>query len=634
MSIIGSTLSAVEDEQDTHGINGRILRVNLTTGQMEVEQPDEAFYRAYFGGRGILLHYLLSETPAGVDPLGPENLLVFAAGVLTGTVLPGTGRHGVGAKSPLTGALASGEAGGWWGGELKRAGFDAIVLRGRAEVPVYLWIKDGEVEIRDADHLWGRPTGDVEDEIRQELGDERVRVAQIGPGGENLVRYACVVHDANRAAGRSGLGAVMGSKNLKAIAVRGGKRIGLADRSAMSDTLEWITSNYKEKMAWAVAMGTPGEVKALHDIGSLPVKNFSEPSFEGIEQVDGENFFDLMLEGRDTCLGCPVRCKPVFQYENGYEVDSKYGGPEYETIGALGPLCLVDDPVAVAKANELCEANGLDTISTGGTIAFVMECVEKGLLTASEEDGFLPRFGDADSVVESVRRIAQREGIGDRMAEGSARMAESLGPEAEELVVTTRGQELPMHDPRLKNAFGLGYAVSPTGADHMHNMDDTFVNNPESPNCARLRSLGFETPLPLFGLPKKKVEAFAYETAFMHFMDSAVLCDFYPYEYHHLVEAIKGVVGWDMSKEEIVQVGMRVVTMARLFLVREGFTAEDDQLPQRIYQPHETGPVEGQALSPEELEQAAKTYYQVMGWDNNGVPTEAALEKLGLEWAR
>ena len=264
---------------------GQILKVNLSSGEMRVDQPGEDFYRRYLGGRGVILYYLLNETLPGIDAFSAENLLIFAPGILTGTVLPGSGRHAVGAKSPLTGALASGEAGGFWGAELKRAGYDAIVISGKAETPVYLWIHDGKAEIRDGSHLWGKLTADAQDIIRAELGDKNIRTALIGPGGENLVRFASVMHDVNRAAGRSGLGAVMGSKNLKAIAVRGSMNVGLANKAALEETLKWILSGYKTMMGWAVKYGTPGSVRYNHDSGGTAVNNYRDSALEGIEPV-------------------------------------------------------------------------------------------------------------------------------------------------------------------------------------------------------------------------------------------------------------------------------------------------------------------------------------------------------------
>jgi aldehyde:ferredoxin oxidoreductase len=615
-----------------NSINGRILRVDLSSGKLWIEQPGEQFYRKYIGGRGVILYYLLKELTPKIDPFSSENLLIFASGVLTGTI-PGGGRHAVGCKSPLTGALASGEAGGWWGVELKRAGFDAIVIQGKALQPVYLWIKDGTVEIRDAAHLWGKPTADTEEAIRNELGDEKIRVAQIGPGGENLVRFACIVHDRSRAAGRSGAGAVMGSKNLKAIALRGSSALGVADRQVIAPVVRWINSNYKTLMEWAVVGGTPGDVKHQHDLGSLPINNFRDDHFENVEKLDAESYFPLILKGRDTCYGCPVRCKTVLERTDpdGRNIDPRYGGPEYETIGALGSMCMVDDPIAVAMAAQLCEANSLDTISTGATISFTMECVEKGIIKSGQGYDFLPSFGDGNSLVRSVELIASRQGIGSLMAEGSQRMANKLGDTTDGMVNTVRGQEIPMHDPRLKNTFGLGYALSPTGADHMHNMDDTFANDGGSDVSARLEELGFSVPMPLFGLSEEKVHAYVYEIAFKNFMDSAVICQFFPYEYHHMVDAVRGASGWDYSREELIDSGLRIANMARLFLMREGFTAQDDNLPQRMFQAHKTGPTSGKALTPEEFKSALHCYYKLMDWTEKGEPKLSVIKKMGIE---
>ena len=417
MSLIGQTLTTEYQAAARRGmraINGKILQVDLATGRLRVDEHDAAFYRTCVGGRGVVLHYLLSEMPASADPLGPDNLLVFAPGILTGTVMPGSGRHGVGAKSPLTGALASGEAGGWWGSELKRAGFDGIVIRGRAEQPVYLWVHDGQVEIRAAGDLWGKLTVDTADAIRAELGDAKIQVATIGPAGERLVRFAAIMHTPNRAAGRSGLGAVMGSKNLKAVAVRGSQPLGLADKNLMNTVVKWLSRSYRTSMGWAVSGGTPGSVKFNHDMGSGAIRNYTEPALAGVEQIDGGRLFELMLQERDTCNACPVRCKVVLDYDKDprYRIEGRFGGPEYESIGGLGTLCAVTDPVAVAKANELCAAYGLDTISTGGTIAFAMECAERGLLALPPDDDFLPRFGDGDTLVESVERIARASRAG------------------------------------------------------------------------------------------------------------------------------------------------------------------------------------------------------------------------------
>lgn len=609
--------------------NGKILRVNLNNRQIWIEEPGEAFYRKLIGGRGFILHYLLTELPPQTDALDSRNLLIFAPGVLTGTVLPGTGRHAVGAKSPLTGALASGEAGGWLGTELKRAGYDAIIIQGRSETPVYLWIKDGLVEIKDARHLWGRTVGDTHQIIANELGETKIRSAIIGPAGENLVRFAAVIHDNNRAAGRSGLGAVMGSKNLKAIIVRGSHKVGLANKTLMQLVQRWINSNYKTMMGWAITYGTSGSVKFNHDAGGTAIRNYLDGVLEGVGNLDARSFFDYLLKDRDTCNQCPVRCKLVVEYhDKDVDIDPRYGGPEYETIGAMGPLCAINDAVAIAKAHELCSAYGLDTISTGATIAFAMECAEKGLLAGYD---FLPQFGNPDSLIESIHRIARRQGIGSEMAEGSARMAQKLGEKAQRMLAVARNQELPLHDPRYKNLCGMGYALSATGADHQHNLIDNFANFPGSEVCLRLEEMGVQTPLPLWGINEHKIEGFVYETAFKNFLDSAVICHFYPYQFKHMADALGGACGWNVTPTEIFEIGARILNMGRLFLIREGFTDKDDSLSERAFYKLSDGPIAGKGLTPEELRYWIQKYYARMGWSDKGIPLPDTLESLQID---
>lgn len=610
---------------------GVILHVDLTSGRCWIETPDDTFYRRLIGGRNLILHYLLTETPPGIDPLGPQNRLIFANGVLSGTALPGTGRHAIGAKSPLTGALASSEAGGWFGSELKRAGFDAIVIQGRAAAPVYLWLHDGTVELRPADHLWGLTTADTQDALRAELGDEKVRVACIGPAGENLVRYASVMHDVSRAAGRSGLGAVMGSKNLKAIAVRGSTPVGVHNKALMQTVQRWIGAHYKTDMAWAIQYGTAGSAMENVLLGTTAIRNYTRGLLSGAEQLDPAKLFPLLVVNRDTCNKCPVRCKLVIGYEDDQtSIDTRYGGLEYESIGSLGPLCDISDPVVIAKANELCNAYGLDSISTGGTIAFVMEAAEHNALPGEWQQS-APRFGDGESLLRAIRQIAYREGWGDWMAEGSQRLAARLGEETTEWLATGRGQELPMHDPRLKQTLALGYALSPTGADHMHNFNDTFATSEEGDICQRLKEVGVPVPIPLWGISEHKIEAYYYETAFKNFYDCAVICHFYPYLYQHMVDALSAAGGWDVTLDEINRIGLRAITLGRLYLLREGFTAEDDTLSARAFYRLAEGPIAGKALTPDELRHWRTVYYRRMGWDENGVPSASALSALDLE---
>jgi aldehyde:ferredoxin oxidoreductase len=621
------------------GTHGKILHVDLASGEIHIEQPGDDFYRLLVGGRAVVAYLLLRDLPPQTDPLSPDNLLIFAPGIVQGTNFPGAGRHGVGGKSPLTGALGSSEVGGWWGHELKRAGFDALVVRGRAAAPVYLWIKDGEVEIRPAEHLWGLTTGPTEEAIRTELGDERVRVAQIGPGGENKVRYAAVIHDVNRAAGRNGLGALMGSKNLKAVAVRGTLEVPVADRARVTAVSRWLRENYKDLMGWAAAgigRATQDGVMGLSYLGGLPTRNFGEPTFPHPELLSGERNYLMFLKGRDTCQGCPVSCKQVFENEEDdpyRRLDPVYGGAEYEAMAAFGPCCGVEDNLAVLKANELANAYGLDAISTGMVIAFVMECFENGVLTSADTGGLAYRWGDGDLLVRSVEMIAKREGFGDVMAEGVARMSARLGPATEPFNVTVKGQELPMHEPRLKAAMGVGYAVAPVGADHMMNMHDTdFVR--EGGALRRVNAALEEPVAPVSShvLNEEKMQIFYHHVNWMHFQDCALNCHFYCYDFDHMAEALSGVSGVEYGIHDILTVGARAQTLARLFNLREGFSAEDDRLPKRVMTAFESGPLEGIEISEESLAWAKRRYYEMMGWDaESGTPTKKCLYELGLE---
>ncbi len=347
------------------GYNGKILRVNLSQGEISVQQPGENFYRRYLGGRGFVSYYLLTELEPGGEPLSPENKLIFAAGVVTGAPVGGCGRNSVGAKSPLTGAYGDAEVGGYFGAELKRAGYDAIVFEGKSPRPVYLWIEGEKAELRDAGHLWGKPTAEAQELIWQELGDREIRTAQIGPAGEKLVRYACVTNDITHAAGRTGMGAVMGSKNLKAVAVRGRKAVELANPEAVKALAKWLSDTVVSDNKAMYDHGTPYLVVPLNKRGGLPTRNFQQGAFEGADNLSGRLLTDTMLVARRSCWACPVHCKREVQLEGPYSVSPTYGGPEYETIASVGSNCGVDDLKAVAKANEICNANGLDTISAG-----------------------------------------------------------------------------------------------------------------------------------------------------------------------------------------------------------------------------------------------------------------------------
>lgn len=613
------------------GCTGKILKVNLTEGTTSVESPGEQFYRLYYGGRSLIAYYLLREMKAGADPLGPQNVLVFAAGPITGGPFAGSGRSSVGARSPLTGAYGDGEAGGYWGVELKRAGFDAVVFSGRAEKPVYLWVHDGATEIRDASELWGLKTAEVEEAIKAQVGEKQARVAQCGPGGERLVRYACVAHDLTHFAGRGGMGAVMGSKNLRAVAVRGSQPVPMADPDAVRELGRWFVQRVQELSGGMQDTGTPGVLLGLNVAGGLPTRNFRQGHFEGADKISGPTLRDTLLIERETCYACPIRCKRVVKTGAPYHVDPVYGGPEYESLASLGSLCGVDDLEAVCKANELCGAFGLDTISAGVAIAFAMECYEEGILTPAHTGGLELSFGNGEAVVEMVRRIAHREGLGDLLAEGVKRASERLGAGARRLAMHIKGQEIPMHEPRLKHGLGLGYAVSPTGADHCHNLHDTVYAKPGK-SLQDLAALGILEPLAAQDLSLDKVRLYTYITNWRTFANCSVHCLFIPWDFEQTAQLVRGMTGWNATVFELMKVGERAVNLTRCFNLREGFNIHDDYLPDRFYQAFESGPLQGVAVSRAALEQARLAFYRMSGWTDDGVPTREKLHELGLGW--
>jgi len=623
------------------GYNGKILRVDLSKGEIKVEEPDEHFYRTYGGGSSLGAYYLLKEMSPGVDPFSPDNIIVFAGSVVSGAPVPGFARSGIVFKSPLTGAIADTQAAGYFGPELKFAGFDAIIVKGKSEKPVYLWIQDGEVEIKDASHIWGKTTGEAQDTIRTELGDERIIVAGIGQAGENLVRYACVLNNLKHAWGRLGAGAVMGSKNLKAIAVRGHRKLEMKDRETVLSIARHFSSNFMKESPdnrGLHDLGTAQYVMGQNEDGQLPTRNFQTGYFEKAENISGERMRDTVLTKREGCYACSVRCKRVVKADSSYKVDPAYGGPEYETIGMLGSDCGVDDLVAVCKANELCNKYGLDTISTGASIAFAMEAYEKGIITKEDTGGIDLRFGNADAMVKMVEVIAKREGIGDILAEGVKRAAEKLGKGAEKFALHVKGEEVPAHDPRVKGHLALMYALSPMGADHVQaEHDGAFTPGADSFFADRVEPLGILEPLELSSIDHKKVRRFFYFQNVFGMVDTLTLClfAFAPCRYFtfkELVDLVRAITGWEMSLWELIKLGERKVAMFRAFNLREGFTKEDDWLPERMFEGILTGPRKGQKLDKDKLRQAIDLYYEMVGWNEDGVPTKGRLAELDLFW--
>ncbi len=618
------------------GLANKILRVDLSNRRVWTEEQNDVFYRRYLGGAGILGYYLLKELKPGVDALSPGNVLVFAPGPVTGTVMPGGSRLCVGAKSPLSGGIAKCEAGGFFGYELKRAGFDALVVQGKAEHPVYLWINNGQVEIRDASHLWGQTVLQTQDAIEAELGAKRVRTATIGPAGEKLAAISCVMTDLRSAAGRGGLGAVMGSKNLKCVAVKGKTAPRAAEPEKYRDLARWMNTNY---MNFPVAarfhtLGTGADMVGGNAIGNLPALNWSGGQFDDVAKIDAAALRDSYRVAMEACPGCQIRCKKLVELENAsYKVDRRNGGPEYETLAAFGSLLGINDLAAICRANELCSLNSLDTISLGSTIAFAMECFEKGILTRADTDGIELRFGDADAMLKLIELIVQRQGIGDILADGSRKAAQRIGRGAAELSMQVKGVEFGMHDPRLKQGLGLLYAVAAQGADHMTGMHDTLFAQ-EGRGMEVARGLDSLDPLPTDDLSTAKVDRAKNQHLLRNFSDSMVTCHFVPWTLRQQVEMLRTLTGWDYTDFEAIRQGERVATMGRVFNLREGLTAADDQLPQRFFSPTPRGALKGTAIDPESMARAKRTFYILMGWDPiTGVPTQEKLEELGIAWA-
>ena len=627
----------------SYGFCDRILKVDLTAGTLEVESPGEKFFRKYLGGSALALHYLLNEMPAGVDPLGPDNVLVLSVGVITGTPISGNSRVMANAKSPLTGAIGDAQAGGFWPAELKFAGFDAIVVKGKSPKPVYLYLHDGEAELRDASRLWGKDTGDTEDTLKEDLDEPKLQVLQIGPAGENLVKYACIINGKNRANGRTGMGAVMGSKNLKAVAVRGTGKPKIADRAAFNaivkEGVEWrkqdVGTQNMEKF------GTGGVLGYQEQTGGLPTRNWSSGVFEEWDNITGETMAETILKESDTCYACIVRCKRVVEVTEGkWTVDPQYGGPEYETLATMGSYCGVGDLVAVSKANELCNRYGLDTITTGATIAFAMDCYEHGLLTTEDTGGIELKFGNGDAVVEMTEMIARRQGLGDLLAEGSDHAAEEIGKDAIKYSVCCKGSPFPAHMPQYKRSLGLIYAVNPYGADHQTSEHDhAYAPDASEEQHRRSSALGLISPRPAQALDTEKVRFAYYTQVLYNVLNSAGTCQFVfggtwqLYGPNVLPRTVEAITGWHTSLWEMMKIGERSLNLMRVFNAREGIAKNRDTLPDKVFVPLTGGPTDGVALSEAEFENARALYYGKAGWDENGVPTRAKLAELDLEWA-
>jgi len=614
------------------GYSGEILRVDLSGGKVSVERPDDLFYRRYLGGWGFVAYYLLKELKPGIDPLGPENKLIFAPGVFTGVQLSGSGRSAVGAKSPITGGFGEADVGGYFGAELARAGWDAIIVEGKAERPVYISIVDDKVEIRDASRVWGKDTVETQSILKEELGDNRTRFALIGPAGEKQVVFSCVIHDDNHSAGRTGMGAVMGSKRLKAVAARASHGKEVHDQGKLSEVRQWLLGEGKVKYQSLQDHGTDDDLIGLSQDGGLPTRNFQLGDFEHAERITGATMTRTILKERGTCCECVVRCKRAVEVKEGpFRADPAYGGPEYETCSALGSNCGIGDLAAIAAGNQVCNGQGLDTIGAGMAVSFAMECFEKGIITEKDTGGLKLNFGNAQAMVRLLEMLASREGIGDLLAQGYKACVQRWGPEAEKCALHVKWQPFPMHEPRGKFALGLGYAISPTGADHVHNIHDTMFET--EAGLESVHPFGILDPLPARDLSLAKVRLMYYYTHFSLLKNMLGMCLFPPFGPNRVVDIIRAVTGWDTSLFELMKAAERGMAMARAFNAREGFTAKDDRLPDRLFQRFPSGPLKGVSLDRRQFRVALDTLYQMAGWDPViGAPTRAKYADLDLDW--
>jgi len=607
-----------------HGWTGKILRVDLSRGEIREEPLDPQVARNYIGGRGLGVYYLLKEVDPQCDPLGPENPLIMAVSPLTGTRAPTGARYMVMTKSPLTGAITCSNSGGYFPAEIKKAGLDMIVFEGRAREPVYLWVGDGRTEIRPASHLWGKNTHESDDGLLKET-HPKARVACIGPAGEKLVRFASINNDRDRVAGRSGVGAVMGSKNLKAVVIRGTGKVPIWDEQAFKGACR----KYREKFRQSIketppalrVIGTAATVASVQNHGVFPTRNFQQGTFEGWQGIHGETLTEKYLVRAKACFGCPIACGRVTRVaEAPFQGEGE--GPEYETIYALGSNCGVDNLAAVTKANYLCNELGLDTISMGATIACAMELSEKGYLPKKDVGRSL-RFGDGEAIVELARMTGLREGFGDTLAEGSLRMAEKYGHP--ELAMVSKGQEFAGYDPRGEQGMGLAYATSSIGASHMRG-DPAYIELLGVPML--IDPLSWEDKAQLV---KDWQEAFAV-------IDVAGLCVFFSVRNlmtptrdirpAGILELLNAATGARYDMEELIRAGERIVNAERVILTRAGFDRKDDSLPPRIVkEPLPDGPAKGSVCH---LDEMLTEYYELRGWTQDGVPTDEKLQELGL----
>ena len=605
-----------------HGYHGRILNVNLSSGRVDVETFDETFARQYLGGNGFAIRLLYERLAAGIDPLAPENMIVFAVGPTTDTTVPGATRCCAGTKSPLTGLFFDTTFGGMFAAAQKRSGFEAVAITGRAAEPVYLLVHEDGADIKPAADLWGRHTQETNHAIREREGGN-VEVCAIGPAGENRVRFACAVHTWDKSrdgvAGRGGLGAVMGAKHLKAVAVSGSRKTSVADPEAVKALLGETREPMKTGTAALKNYGTTILVNMVNKIGALGVRNLQTEWYDKADAISGETYKAAYFDRDTTCFKCPVACGKDFHVNDGEYAGTRWKMPEYETIFALGSMLDNAHKGSIVKANELCDQLGMDTISLGVTLAFAFECFEKGLLSR-EDTGRDLEFGDYHAILELIEDTAYRRGFGDRLAEGSARLAAQLGGEAGRFLYAVKALEMPAHSARVLKGMSLGYATSTRGGSH-HDTRPTLQYGTEHDNTTT----------------DGKPEFAVHNQHFTAVGDSLTQCRFVSERgfggmlNEHYPRMINAVTGWDLSLQDVERIGERIWNLERAFNVREGVGRGQDVLPHRVmHEPVPEGMHQGMHCPPEELGGMLDAYYALRGWTRDGVPTPERLRSLEL----
>ena len=606
----------------------KLLRVNLSNSKITVEDIAEEDLKNFIGGAGLAAKMIYNELPGKIDPYDRKNLLIFATGPFQGPSIPGGAKFSIVSISPLTGTFADSAAGASWGPNLKDAGYDFLVIEGKSPNPVYLQVVDDQVLIKDAADLWGMDTYETVDAVHNLTQDKKLSVASIGPAGENKVAIACIAIDKHSFAGRCGLGAVMGSKNLKAVAVKGSKKVEMFDAeksSAATKTARNTILNSLKKSQWSVR-GTTASPAGCESLGDLPIKYWQGDVWKkGARRLSHPNYTEVLKAKPLACKYCPVGCHRAISCSEPEELTVEGAGPEYETLAMMGSNLLIDDPKVVAKANDMANKLGMDTISMGAMVGFAMECFEKGWVSTSDTGGLEITWGNSAALITLVEQIANKEGFGALFADGTLKAAERINPEAPEIVAHCKGLDFPGHDPRSCISLAPTYATGTRGACHYRGPSEDV-------------EMGLL--IPEIGIDEETVEFFRKENQSMMaakaqdysaLINSLVCCTFMvtcvEETFSEIKDIFNGITGWDYSIEDLMRAGERAFTIQRLINIRDGYDAKTDVMPKRMFEAAKDGFRAGKILPFKEL---MEDYYDWRGWDENGKPNQETLERLGL----